>query len=260
MRKNTGGGHCFDMNPRQPKHRSRTYTVSRQRKVKKKKAVANAAAVDAVDAVESESDSKSNTHTSPKKPAASNEEYLWLITPDRNWEPIPFADADVPPGKLEHAKKLAIDAMAEWGVYVEASRASRIGRNKLQEYMRADPAFKLRMRGAKKNNDERIEREMRRRAQLPKGELAAIFVMKHNIRRYREVQRLELTGAGGGPVTYADIKSELLKRVEQIALKQSQGAVAVGERERPRLLKGSGDAEVHWKKEEREGFQAKSRK
>lgn len=187
---------------------------------------------------------------------------LLYRAPDHDWGPIPFTDADVPEDARAAAMDRAVQAMTEWGVVVEASRASGIGRWTLYKYMRNDPVFRKRMMDARRNNDERIEREMRRRGQLPKGELAAIFVMKHNIPRYREIQRVELTGKGGGPVAYADAKQELLRRLESIALKgQAVDAVVVGER--PKLLRGgSGDGEeINIKKIDKgKGFQVKSRK
>lgn len=179
---------------------------------------------------------------------------------DADWVKIPFTDALPAEAKLEHAQALAIDAMAEWGVLVEASRASGIGRDMLYRMMKADELFKKRMMHAKRNCMERIEREMIRRGQLKGGDLAGIYVTKNNLPRYREIQRVELTGKGGGPVGYVDVKAELLKKLESIALKSRQGeAVAVGER--PKLLKGGSDAEVgKVRKVEASGFEAKSRK
>lgn len=205
---------------------------------------------------------QSRTHASPKKRDTSASNFLHLLIPDREWAPIPFTDADVEPSQLPEALDKAVHAMAEWGVLVEASRASGIGRSRLYKYMRADAVFKARMIDARKNNNERIEREMRARGMLPKGELAAIFVMKHNIPRYREIQRVELTGKNGGPVAYADAKQELLRRLESIALKgQAVDAVVVGEK--PRLIRGGSDnAEgVQVKKVDKgAGFKVQSRK
>lgn len=162
--------------------------------------------------------------------------------PDDDWKQIPFADADVPSGELQSAKDAAVMAMQQWGVLVEASRESGIGRDRLKHYLRTDDLFKQRMRAAKVNNDEKIERELRRRGQIKGGELAGIYITKHNIKKYREIQRLELTGRGGGPVAYTEAKAELLKRLESLALKsQATDAIVVGEK--PRLIKGGSDAE-----------------
>jgi hypothetical protein len=167
--------------------------------------------------------------------------FLWV--PDRDWEPVPFADADVSARELPRAKELAIKAFSEWGVLVEASRASRIGRDKLHEYMRQDPVFNRRMKVARRNCIERVEREMIRRGMIAKGELAAIFTLKHNKSRYREIQRVELTGRNGAPVAYVDAKAELLKRLEGLAIKsQAVEAQVVGDR-RPRLISGGSDAQ-----------------
>lgn len=144
---------------------------------------------------------------------------------------------------------------------VESSRESGLGRWVLQRLMKSDDEFRLRMVTAKRNCMERIEREMIRRGQIKGGDLAAIFVTKHNIPKYREINRVELTGKGGGPVATVDMKAELLKRIEAIALKQNASQIAVGEKG-PRLLKGGSDAEgvKGVRKVESQGFEIKSKK
>jgi len=132
--------------------------------------------------------------------------------------------------------------------------------------MRNDAAFRKRMRGAQKNCIERIEREMIRRAQLKGGELAGIYITKHNILKYREIQRVELTGKGGAPVAYIDAKAELLKRLEEIVRKQkaSDEVMVVGGGRGPRLLKGGGSegkGEIEVRKVDKgKGWSAQSRK
>ena len=150
------------------------------------------------------------------------QEKLFNETPvrDADWQKLPLTDDIVTDAELPAAKLRAIDAMGEWGVMVEASRASGIGRYNLYQLMKVDDVFRRRMLHARKNCIERIEREMIRRGQTKGGELAGIYVTKHNIPRYREIQRVELSGKGGGPVLHADVKSELLKRLESLALKQ----------------------------------------
>ena len=182
---------------------------------------------------------------------------------DAEWAKVPFGDATVPEKELEAAKSRAVEAMTEWGVLVESSRASGLGRDVLYRMMRADEVFRLRMRVAKRNCMERIEREMIRRGQLKGGDLAGIFVTKHNIPKYREIQRVELTGKGGGPVGYVDVKGELLKRLESLATKRqaSDTPIAVGEKPRIGLLKGGSDnAERKIRKAESGGYEVKSRK
>lgn len=180
--------------------------------------------------------------------------------PDADWPAIPFADADVAAGQLAEAKDKAVRAMQEWGVMVEASRESGIGRDSLRRHMKNDPVFRRRMQVALQNNNERIEREMRKRGQLKSGELAAIFVMKHNIKKYREIQRVELTGKGGGPVGYVDAKAELLKRIEAMVIKSREpDAVAVGGK--PKLLKGGSSGKVEIRKiDQGKGWNAQSKK
>lgn len=195
----------------------------------------------------------------------ARDEILQIPAPDAAWPRIPFADADVSAAKLPAAKNLAVHAMQEWGVKVEASRASGLGRDRLNAHMKADPVFRRRMLVAQRNCIERIEREMIRRGMLARGELAAIYVTKHNIPKYREIQRVELTGKGGAPVAYVDAKAELLRRLEQLVMRQKLAeqpdAAVVGAG--PKLLRGgsSNGIEVGTiRKTKAEGFGAKSRK
>lgn len=208
--------------------------------------------------------SQPNARVSRKKELAVADSAMTLPAPDAQWKLVPFADETVPDSELPAAKDRAVRAMFDWGVLVEASRESGLGRYVLTRHMKSDEVFRLRMQGAKRNCMERVEREMIRRGMIPRGELAAIYVTKHNIPKYREIQRVELTGRGGAPVAYIDAKAELLRRLEAIALKgkgQDDTAIAVGDR--PRLMKGGSDgkAEVHTiKKAKGQGYGARSRK
>lgn len=204
-----------------------------------------------------------HTRKRVQKSKATSEVIFSAPVRDAEWRKVPFADATVPEKDVPEAQAKAVEAMTEWGVLVEASRESGIGRYVLYQMMKHDPAFRLRMQHAKRNCMERIEREMIRRGQLKGGDLAGIFVTKHNIPRYREVQRVELTGKGGGPVGYVDVKGELLKRLESLATKRqaSETPIAVGEKPRIGLLKGGSDAESRKvRKAETGGFEVKSRK
>jgi len=191
---------------------------------------------------------------------AGSDAVLSIPAPDETWEEVPFADATLPEKEIPAAKSRAVKAMFSWGVLVESSRASRLGRYTLNKLMKADPEFRSRMSGAKRNCMERVEREMIRRGMLSRGELAAIYITKHNIPKYQEIQRVELTGKNGAPVAYVDAKAELLRRLEAIALKasESQRQVVGG---KPQLVKGSeGLIEVGVRKSKREGFGVRSRK
>jgi len=179
---------------------------------------------------------------------------------DAEWEPFPYADATVPDAALEEAKHKAIEAMGEWGVLSESSRRSGLGRYTLTKMLRDDPLFRLRMSAAKKNCIERLEREMIRRGQLKGGELAAIYVTKHNIKKYREIQRVELTGRNGAPVAYVDAKAELLKRLEEIVRKQKPEAEAIVVGEKPKLIKGGSDEGQVQVKKIKQGKWQESRK
>jgi hypothetical protein len=87
-----------------------------------------------------------------------------------------------------------------------------------------------------------LETAMIARGMQPRGDLAGIFITKHNRKRYLEVQRVELTGRDGAPVTYLDAKEELLRRIAAVEQRGAIPVEAVAGSHRPQLLGGS-DAE-----------------
>lgn len=158
---------------------------------------------------------------------------------------------------IPQAKLAAIDAMRRHGVIAEACRASGIGRSVLYELMKSDPDFRLRMQHARQERFDELERAMIERGGYFKGDLAGIFALKHNRKRYREVSRVELTGKEGGPVAYVDAKAELLRRLEQIAARSAPAQLAgSGGSRGPELVT---DGEVEVRKITR-GFSGKSRR
>lgn len=145
-------------------------------------------------------------------------ETLWWERTDAELPPLPLPAAKIADEAKPAAKILAIKAMQEWGVQLESSRASGMGRWQLQREMKNDSDFKQSMVSAKRECFERVEREMIKRAQYKGGDLAAIFTMKNNMRRYREVSRVELTGKDGAPLNQVDaMKAELLERLGKLA-------------------------------------------
>lgn len=141
-----------------------------------------------------------------------------------NLPDVPHAYAMPSEADLEDAKIRACDGMRAYGTKVYACRLSGIGRVRLNELIKSDPHFKRMLWSAKQEGLDELETAMRLRGSLPRGDLAGIFILKHNRERYREVQRVELTGRDGAPVAYVDAKEELLRRV-QAAL--SRGALDV---------------------------------
>ncbi len=186
----------------------------------------------------------------PKKPFRQ-----WTLAErDRWWRPegdsfpeLPLPDAKVSDAEMPAAKERAIRAVQEFGVWVEASRASGIGRSQLVYLLRKetpDPAFRERMFQARRECQERLEGAFIARGMTKGGDLAGIFYLKHNRTRYREVQRVELTGKDGSPLNALDAaKADLLARLGKLAgsregLEDKQELI-VGGSARPRLVKGS---------------------
>lgn len=137
---------------------------------------------------------------------------------------ISIPDTFACPADIKKAMPLAIEGMRRHGVLSEACRGSGIGRSTLYKMMREMPDFKKQMKHAHQENLDELERAMRERAKHPRGDLAGIFILKHNREKYREVQRVELTGKDGAPVAYTDAKSELLQRLAAV---QKRGAIDV---------------------------------
>lgn len=117
------------------------------------------------------------------------------------------------PKDLEAAKLLACDGMRRFGTKVYACRASGIGRSALNDLLKTDEDFRRALWAAKQELYDELETAMTLRGCLPRGDLAGIFVLKHSRKKYREVQRVELTGRDGAPVAYTDAKAELLQRI-----------------------------------------------
>lgn len=172
--------------------------------------------------------------------------------PDGDLPPCPLPGDKLPESRVEASKPRAIAAMHEFGVLVEACRASGMGRWQLQRVAKADPEFHRALQSARKECFERLEREMIRRGQFKGGDLAGIFTLKHNVGKYREITRLELTGKDGAPFNALEsAKAEILTRLAKLA-EESQGSrqglegkqeIVVGSR-RPQLVKGAGETEV----------------
>lgn len=173
--------------------------------------------------------------------APQQKETSWTLEKRRRWwladvpqEPFPPHPRDkVPEKDLLQAKVQAIEAMQEFGVLVEASRASGMGRSQICYWVRkesTDPDFQLAMRQARRECQERLEGAFIARGRQRGGDLAGIFYLKHNRERYREIQRVELTGKDGSPLQALDAaKAELLLRLGKLAGSAGSGASAGSE-------------------------------
>jgi hypothetical protein len=128
----------------------------------------------------------------------------------------------VPDAELAAAKLRALRAVQHFGVWVEGSRASGMGRFQLDMLLRknstSDPEFRTQMYKARQECREGIERAFIERAKTKGGDLAGIFYMKHNTKRYREVSRVELTGKDGAPLNQLEAaKAQLVERLTALA-------------------------------------------
>lgn len=132
------------------------------------------------------------------------------------------------PKDMVAAKIKACEGMRRFGTIVYASRFSQIGRSAVYEEMKADPVFHAGLRRAKAEWLDELETAMGLRGMLPRGDLAGIFILKHNRSRYKEIQRVELSGSGGGPVQYMDVKTELLRRLTKLTPKDNVPLVVNG--------------------------------
>ncbi len=141
------------------------------------------------------------------------------------------------PDNMISAKAKAIDGMREHGVIAEACRASRIGRQVLLEEMKTDAAFRRAMKHAHAECMDELERAMIERGRYSRGDLAGIFVLKHNRLKYREDKiSVEHTGKDGGPILHAEVKDELLRRLDKLADAMATDAVVVGSKRGPALV------------------------
>lgn len=185
-----------------------------------------------------------------QKEVAKSNDILWWRADDISLPLLPLPSAIVPEKELPPAKLRAIQAVQEFGVWVEASRASGMGRDQLYRLRKADPAFNRELLQARRECFERVEREMIRRALFKGGDLAGIYVLKNNIPRYREISRVELTGKNGGPLSYTDAaKAEILRRLAQLTARQGlegkEELIIEGSAgSRPQLVAGSPEARI----------------
>jgi hypothetical protein len=83
-----------------------------------------------------------------------------------------------------------------------------------------------------------VESSFGERAQV-RDTLAGIVLLKNNRKRYREVQRVEMSGPDGGPIVTLEAKEELIKRLERMQERLEQRAQTVGGVEVQSLPAGS---------------------
>ena len=137
-------------------------------------------------------------------------------------------DEDVP-----HAKSLFLKAWERTGYISEACKAAGIGRRTYYQWITTDPDFRAQAKESRKvwraAAIPDLETSMQERGAL-KDTLSGIFLLKHNTKRYREVNRVQLSGPDGGPIVTIDAKEQLIDRLEKlIAKSQEKPLLAVGD-------------------------------
>jgi hypothetical protein len=209
---------------------------------------------------------KGADHPSAERARSQPQKAIWAVRDRRRWwertegmPPLPLPRDKVTEKDLAFAKTAAIEAMQEFGVLVEAGRASGMGHYQIAHAARADEGdkeFAADIRRARRQCQERLEGAFLARGMTKGGDLAGIFYLKHNLLRYREVSRLELTGKDGAPIQVIDAaKAQLLERLGKLAesvgsregLEGRQEIVvggSAGSGRGPRLLKGAEGPEV----------------
>jgi hypothetical protein len=153
---------------------------------------------------------------------------VWTTHNRRRWweyfpqiQPLlPAPKAKVSEKDLPQAKLQAIEAMQEFGVLVECSRASGMGRWQLENMVRKDSPdqeFRAGIIKARRECLDRLEGAFVARGLAKGGDLSGIFYMKNNLKKYREIQRVELTGKDGVPFNQMDaLRVELIARLTKL--------------------------------------------
>lgn len=163
---------------------------------------------------------------------------IWEVTD--KLPPVPEHTAT--PRDLAAAIPKAYDGVRRFGTKVYACRLSGIGRTVLNRMLKEDAVFRQGFKSAREEFYDTLETAMSLRGFVPRGDLPGIFILKHRRKAFSEVQRIELTGQGGGPVTYTDtVKAELLARLvtvkQRAGLEGKQEVVVNG---KPQLMRGDG--------------------
>lgn len=149
--------------------------------------------------------------------------------------------------RTQRLKKVAfLNAFRESGVIQHAADAAGVHRATVQEWRGKDPAFDREYEAAYEASIDLLEQEARRRAlvgvtepvyqngkqvgQMQKySDTLLIFLMKGaRPQKYRDNARLELTGAGGGPIRSEAVESlndherQRLRQILDEALRQQE--------------------------------------
>lgn len=140
--------------------------------------------------------------------------------------------------QIPTAKALVLEQICEHGSPTTACIHAGVGRRTFYEWLHeSDGTFRKAYVEARKvwraSAIADTESAFALRAQW-KDTLAGIFLLKHNTKRYREVNRLQLSGPDGGPILTADVKELLVQRLAKLVERAEV---------KPKLIAGS--VEVH---------------
>lgn len=172
---------------------------------------------------ESQSPSQSQSRDSGGQTRSRTQKKYHKSAPKRSRRPIDksflIQERQLRPQDVPIAKALFINTWIECGKIWLAAQSVGIGRRTFYDWMVSDLEFRAEVKRARKiwrsSLVPEVEEGMRERA-ASKDTLAGIFILKHNTKRYREVSRVQLTGADGGPILTLDAKEELIRRLEKM--------------------------------------------
>lgn len=180
---------------------------------------------------------KGKDHKSAPKRRAQTANARAKRRADRH-KPIPYAlkviDRNLLDRDIPAAKALVLDQICEHGSPTQACLAAGVGRRTFYGWLNeSDDTFKRQYIEARRvwraSAIGDVESAFSLRAQY-KDTLAGIFLLKHNTKRYREVNRVQLSGPDGGPIVTIDAKEALIDRLEKLIAKaQEKPALAVGD-------------------------------
>lgn len=138
---------------------------------------------------------------------------------NRDYDPRVLVNVRLRPKDIPFAQGLVLEQIMEHGGVTEACVNAGVGRATFYDWIQ-EPNFRKAYNRARATWRASVMPDVERafvdRSQV-RDTLAGIFLLKHNTKRYREVQRLELTGKDGGPMLTLDVKEELVRRLEKLA-------------------------------------------
>jgi hypothetical protein len=134
------------------------------------------------------------------------------------------------PEDIPTVKAIFLEQIEQHGSPTGAAIHAGVGRRTFYGWLREDE-FRKRYHEARRvwraSTIDDVEAAFGSRAQV-RDTLAGIVLLKNNRKRYREVQRVEMSGPDGGPIVTLEAKEELIKRLERMQERLEQRAQTVG--------------------------------